>query len=401
IGSRRRAAASASPSRVWAFSRTSSSSRAACQVAPSTTGGAAGRPAGGAGGRAARWWRRPEWWSWRPPWTLVVGGATVTEETREPAGTHRRSAGRGELRHLRDGRGARRREHHLRRARQPAPGAQPERASPGDDVGLRGDDEQVGAPGTALPADADPLRVHAAEAAGADDPAEDGDLARDLLPGVERVGEPLDPDAAASQFGDELRELDGEIVPARPPGAVEGGVVRHAGVVPEAHPDVDPAPESVPAQGRTGDDHCALAPPLVPHSADPRGDGSDQNVGGQNRWSAAGRSRRGGPVRPVATSRDPAAPRDARQSLGLRFLALPRSVWSSTTLRMRTVAGVTSTHSSSAQNSSACSRLRMRGGTRRSSSSEVDLRMLVSFFSLVMFTSMSSGREFSPTIMPS
>ena len=27
--------------------------------------------------------------------------------------------------------------------------------------------------------------------------------------------------------------------------------------------------------------------------------------------------------------------------------------------------------------------------------------MLVSFFSLVMFTSMSSAREFSPTIMPS
>jgi len=43
----------------------------------------------------------------------------------------------------------------------------------------------------------------------------------------------------------------------------------------------------------------------------------------------------------------------------------------------------------------------MRGGISRSNSSEVDFRMLVSFFSLVMFTSMSSGREFSPTIMPS
>ena len=39
IGSRRRAAANASPARVCAFSRTSSSSRAACQVARSTTGG--------------------------------------------------------------------------------------------------------------------------------------------------------------------------------------------------------------------------------------------------------------------------------------------------------------------------------------------------------------------------
>src|SRR5262249_23983392 len=43
IGSRRRAAAIASPSRVCAFSRTRSSSRAACQVARSTTGGLPGR----------------------------------------------------------------------------------------------------------------------------------------------------------------------------------------------------------------------------------------------------------------------------------------------------------------------------------------------------------------------
>jgi hypothetical protein len=41
------AAAMASPSRVWAFSRTRSSSRAACQAARSTTGG---RPAGAAAG---------------------------------------------------------------------------------------------------------------------------------------------------------------------------------------------------------------------------------------------------------------------------------------------------------------------------------------------------------------
>src|SRR5215212_4928994 len=50
IGSRRRAAARASPSRVWAFSRTSSSSRAACQVARSTTGGRPGSAAVGSSG---------------------------------------------------------------------------------------------------------------------------------------------------------------------------------------------------------------------------------------------------------------------------------------------------------------------------------------------------------------
>ena len=91
----------------------------------------------------------------------------------------------------------------------------------------------------------------------------------------------------------------------------------------------------------------------------------------------------------------------AGYALGLRLRDLARSVWSRTTLRTRTAAGVTSTHSSSAQNSSACYRLSTRGGTRRSSSSAVEDRMLVSFFSLVMLTSMSSGREFSPTIMPS
>jgi hypothetical protein len=42
IGSRRRAAAMASPSRVWAFSRTRSSSRAVCQVATLTMGGRPG-----------------------------------------------------------------------------------------------------------------------------------------------------------------------------------------------------------------------------------------------------------------------------------------------------------------------------------------------------------------------
>ena len=79
----------------------------------------------------------------------------------------------------------------------------------------------------------------------------------------------------------------------------------------------------------------------------------------------------------------------------------PRSLASRTVLRSRTAAGVTSAHSSSPQNSSACSRLSCRGGISRSSSSPVDWRTLVSFFSLAMFTSMSSDREFSPTIMPS
>ncbi len=43
----------------------------------------------------------------------------------------------------------------------------------------------------------------------------------------------------------------------------------------------------------------------------------------------------------------------------------------------------------------------LAGGVSFSSSSAVDERMLVSFFSLVMFTSMSSARVFSPTTMPS
>ena len=78
-----------------------------------------------------------------------------------------------------------------------------------------------------------------------------------------------------------------------------------------------------------------------------------------------------------------------------------RSVWSRTTLRMRTISGVTSTHSSSRANSSDSSSVRLRGGMRFSKLSAVADRMLVSFFSLVMFTSMSSLREFSPTIWPS
>ena len=50
----------------------------------------------------------------------------------------------------------------------------------------------------------------------------------------------------------------------------------------------------------------------------------------------------------------------------------PRVCWSRTTLRMRTEAGVTSTHSSSRQNSRACSSDSLRGGISFSVSSEVD-----------------------------
>ena len=64
-------------------------------------------------------------------------------------------------------------------------------------------------------------------------------------------------------------------------------------------------------------------------------------------------------------------------------------------------AGVTSMHSSPRQNSSACSIAMFFGGISRSSSSPVEERTLVSFFSRVMLTSMSSERAFSPTIMPS
>src|SRR5260370_32828419 len=72
-----------------------------------------------------------------------------------------------------------------------------------------------------------------------------------------------------------------------------------------------------------------------------------------------------------------------------------------TFLRSRRDFGVTSTNSSSAMNSIACSRLRLRYGTRRIASSEVDARMLVSFFSRTMFTSRSVSFAFSPMIMPS
>ena len=70
-------------------------------------------------------------------------------------------------------------------------------------------------------------------------------------------------------------------------------------------------------------------------------------------------------------------------------------------MRSRTLPGVTSTHSSSRMNSSACSSASSRFGINRVNSSDVDWRMFVSFFSRVAFTSMSCARTFSPTIMPS
>jgi hypothetical protein len=83
-----------------------------------------------------------------------------------------------------------------------------------------------------------------------------------------------------------------------------------------------------------------------------------------------------------------------------RLAARPRSVGSSSTLRNRMLFGVTSTHSSEAMNSSACSRDNVRGGVSLTVSSDEEARILVSFFSRQIFTSMSPAREFSPTIMP-
>src|ERR1035438_2266596 len=67
----------------------------------------------------------------------------------------------------------------------------------------------------------------------------------------------------------------------------------------------------------------------------------------------------------------------------------------------RNAFGVTSTNSSSATNSIACSRLRLRKGTSRIAMSDVEARMLVSFFSRTMLTSRSVSLAFSPMIMPS
>src|ERR1019366_9672603 len=87
-----------------------------------------------------------------------------------------------------------------------------------------------------------------------------------------------------------------------------------------------------------------------------------------------------------------------RYSTAAPFLG--RRLACSTRLRMRSDFGVTSTSSSSAMNSIACSSVRLRYGTRRTASSEPEARMLDIFFSRTQLTSRSLSRECSPTIMP-
>ena len=69
-------------------------------------------------------------------------------------------------------------------------------------------------------------------------------------------------------------------------------------------------------------------------------------------------------------------------------------------LRILKEEGVTSNSSSVSMNSSACSRLRTLGGVRRSASSALEERVLVSCFFFHTFNSMSSPRLFWPTTMP-
>ena len=112
----------------------------------------------------------------------------------------------------------------------------------------------------------------------------------------------------------------------------------------------------------------------------------------------------------LATSREPLGvegewswpvpPLDQQQAVQL-FSDRARLVASSSTLRTRTISGVTSTHSSCAQNSMACSRSSSSGLAKVSMTSAVDDRMLVSFFSRVTLTSRSSARGLIPTTIPS
>ena len=82
------------------------------------------------------------------------------------------------------------------------------------------------------------------------------------------------------------------------------------------------------------------------------------------------------------------------------FCAFLRWLASRMRLRSRMASGVTSMSSSSSMNSSASSSVSCRGGSSLMFSSDDVVRMFVSFFSLLTFTSMSSVRTFSPTIMP-
>src|SRR5918992_1058242 len=81
--------------------------------------------------------------------------------------------------------------------------------------------------------------------------------------------------------------------------------------------------------------------------------------------------------------------------------AFLRSFAGKTRLRSRMFFGVTSMSSSSSMYSRAYSSVISRGGSRMMFSSDAVVRMLVSFFSFVTFTSRSPGRELSPAIIPS
>src|SRR6266567_853345 len=84
------------------------------------------------------------------------------------------------------------------------------------------------------------------------------------------------------------------------------------------------------------------------------------------------------------------------QSYPLRF----RRLGSSSFFRNLIDFGVTSTSSSSSMNSSACSRVRLRGGVSLMASSVPEARTLVSFFPLQGLTSRSLSLECWPMIIP-
>src|SRR5436309_12986817 len=82
-------------------------------------------------------------------------------------------------------------------------------------------------------------------------------------------------------------------------------------------------------------------------------------------------------------------------------LALARSCCVKYLLRKRIFCGVTSTSSSLLMKSSDCSRLMRIGGVKRTAISAVEERTFVFCFSLHTLTTISEGRTFSPTIIPS
>ena len=106
-----------------------------------------------------------------------------------------------------------------------------------------------------------------------------------------------------------------------------------------------------------------------------------------------------------SVDRHPGSGRAMTVELARSRLAREASVWrfvvESSTFRSRIDRGVTSTASSGRMNSSACSSESGRGGMRRTSSSAEAARTFVSFLGLEAFTSRSSSRAFSPTIIPS